>query len=111
MIQQRLGPLGPMPDGPEPWRDDAACRGLDTNVFFAGLGELRTHQLAKAICAKCPVREECLESALAMSPELCGVWGGTTQTERSALRRRRRRDGKSLFTGFDSVPHGRYSDP
>lgn len=41
---------------------------------------------AKAICAGCPVRAECLDYALA-DVELRGTWGGTSPGERKALRR------------------------
>jgi WhiB family redox-sensing transcriptional regulator len=44
---------------------------------------------AKAVCANCPVREQCLEWALATRQEE-GVWGGLTDNERRRLRRRRR---------------------
>ena len=40
----------------------------------------------KAVCAQCPVREPCLDLALA-DPNIMGCWGGTTDAERRALRR------------------------
>jgi hypothetical protein len=43
--------------------------------------------LVEAICEVCPVRQECLEAALA-DPVLVGLWGGTTDAERRELRRR-----------------------
>ena len=69
------------------WRDDAACRGIDTDVFFPVTDE--EAEEAKAICASCPVREECLEFALLTRQE-DGVWGGLTETERRRVRRRQR---------------------
>lgn len=69
------------------WRQDAACRDLDTNLFFPATDEEAGR--ARAICATCPVREECLEFALATHQD-DGVWGGLTETERRRLRRRRR---------------------
>lgn len=70
------------------WLADAACRGATTDVFFptseSGVGA------ATAICAACPVREECLEYAIATrQPE--GVWGGLTVVERRRLLRRRQK--------------------
>jgi len=69
------------------WREEAACKGLDTSVFFpasdADAGP------AKAVCAGCPVRDLCLEWAIASRQE-DGVWGGLTDNERRRLRRRRR---------------------
>ena len=68
------------------WRADAACREADVNVFFPTTDEEAGP--AKAICAACPVRTECLEFALATRQE-DGVWGGLTEIERRRLRRRR----------------------
>ena len=69
------------------WRARAACRSQPTWVFFPRLGE--DPRLAKSVCARCPVRVECLEAAVG-EPELQGVWGGTTLDERRAIRRRRK---------------------
>jgi WhiB family redox-sensing transcriptional regulator len=44
---------------------------------------------AKTICATCPVRDQCLEWAIASRQE-DGIFGGLTPTERHRLRRRRR---------------------
>ena len=70
----------------EDWRDEAACVGLDTNIFFP-VTDADAHH-AKAVCASCPVREECLEWAIA-TRQSDGVWGGLTEDERRRLRRRR----------------------
>lgn len=42
--------------------------------------------IAKGMCARCPLIDECLEWGLYR--ERYGVWGGTTEDERAALRRR-----------------------
>lgn len=73
---------------PTDWYDDAACRDADTDVFFP-VSESQS-DAAKAICAVCPVREECLEYALEVRPG-DGVWGGLTATERHRLIRRRQK--------------------
>ena len=39
---------------------------------------------AKGLCAVCPIREQCLEFALANN-EAYGIWGGLTPSERSAI--------------------------
>lgn len=44
----------------------------------------------KAVCAACPVRDECLDYALERRQD-DGIWGGMTPKERYNLRRRRRR--------------------
>jgi WhiB family transcriptional regulator, redox-sensing transcriptional regulator len=69
------------------WRDEAACKGLDTGIFFPASDS--DAGPAKRVCAGCPVRDRCLEWALATRQE-DGVWGGLTDTERRRLRRRRR---------------------
>jgi WhiB family transcriptional regulator, redox-sensing transcriptional regulator len=78
---------------PEPdpsWRRDAACRDKPTSLFFAERGDFETVQAAKAVCATCPVREPCLEYALAHPTRtLHGVWGGTSPRQRQFIRRRR----------------------
>ena len=68
------------------WRRQAACRDMDTDVFFPLTDEEAGP--AKAVCATCPVRAECLEFALA-SRQHDGVWGGLTESERRRLRRRK----------------------
>lgn len=71
----------------ENWRQRAACSGLDTDIFFPASEQ--DAGAAKAVCAGCPVRDACLEWALASRQE-DGVWGGLTDNERRRLRRRRR---------------------
>jgi WhiB family transcriptional regulator, redox-sensing transcriptional regulator len=73
------------------WRQHAACRDLDTNVFFPLSDDEAAP--AKAVCATCPVREDCLEFALA-TRQSDGVWGGLTESERRRLRRRRQEGGR-----------------
>lgn len=68
------------------WRERAACNADTVNPewFFPDLPGLAGNR-AKSICAGCPVRDECLASAL-WEP-VCGIWGGTTKAERVAMRR------------------------
>lgn len=71
----------------EGWRDEAACAGSDTDLFFPVGEDEETVALAKAVCDVCPVREACLGYALSTNqPE--GIWGGMTAPERRRLRRR-----------------------
>jgi len=71
---------------PDDWRLDAACRDLDTSIFFPETDDAVA--TAKAICAACPVREACLEFAL-ITRQDDGVWGGLDENERRRVRRRR----------------------
>ncbi|HEX7168415.1 MAG TPA: WhiB family transcriptional regulator [Acidimicrobiales bacterium] len=67
------------------WRAKAACRDLDTDIFFPDSEEDAAPALS--VCASCPVREACLEFALA-TRQHDGVWGGTTEAQRKRIRRR-----------------------
>jgi WhiB family redox-sensing transcriptional regulator len=72
---------------PEPspfWTEHASCRGVGPRQFFAeehahyeGLGWV-------GMCAGCPVRAECLATAL-LADERWGVWGGFTPRARGRL--------------------------
>ncbi len=68
------------------WHARAACRGTGTDAFFPRRGTL--YDGTRQLCAECPVREECLETALADS-KLVGLWGGTTPAQRREMRRER----------------------
>ncbi len=71
------------------WRDHAACSGLDPDLFFpvstsgASLTEI---EAARRVCQCCPVTTPCLRWALDLG-QVSGIWGGTTEEERRALRR------------------------
>ena len=72
------------------WRSAAACRFADPDLFFpiSDSGPAREQMAeAKAICATCRVRRECLAFAL-RTGQVHGIWGGTTEDERAAARRR-----------------------
>ena len=74
------------------WWQLAACRGMDPELFFPvaaqgpGVGEIAR---AKAVCAGCRVRRQCLQYALA-THQMHGVWGGTAEDERQLQVRRDR---------------------
>lgn len=70
------------------WRSEAACSGVDSDIFFPAAEEdLEATAQAKAICETCPVREACLQYALATN-QSAGVWGGLDAGERRRMRRR-----------------------
>lgn len=74
------------------WRESAACRHADTELFFpvsrSGRSAAEARQ-AKAICARCPVRQPCLSYALA-THQAYGIWGGYDDEERRVLHRQQR---------------------
>lgn len=69
----------------EDWAARAACKADTPDALFVRGAE---QNKAKAVCAGCPVRTECLAEALDNQIEW-GVWGGMTERERRALLRRR----------------------
>ncbi len=71
----------------ETWRGEAACAEVPSEVFFPAGEEPEAAAAAKAVCARCPVSEECLRFALATN-QTEGVWGGLDANERRRLRRR-----------------------
>jgi WhiB family redox-sensing transcriptional regulator len=76
----------------ERWRQHAACREVDPEVFFpVGVTGVAVTAIAaaKAICADCDAQSACLEFALTTNQEY-GIWGGTSEEERRDLRRARR---------------------
>ena len=68
------------------WHAGAACRGVGAPTFVLERGQSSTP--AKALCARCSVRSECLAEAISDADRL-GIWGGTTERERRAMRRAR----------------------
>ena len=71
-------------DGPLAWQQHALCAQTDPEAFFPEKGG--STREAKAVCQACPVREDCLEYALA-NDERFGIWGGMSERERRRLRR------------------------
>jgi WhiB family redox-sensing transcriptional regulator len=73
----------------EDWRDQAACRDTDPDLFFpVGTTGPAIEQIeaAKAVCGQCEAQAACLELALATNQE-SGIWGGTSEEERRRLRK------------------------
>jgi WhiB family redox-sensing transcriptional regulator len=90
--QRRARPAHPPGrDDRASWRDAAACRFLDTDLFFpigkAGLA-LAEIQEAKSVCERCEVRSSCLAFALD-THQGYGIWGGYDEDERRLLLRQR----------------------
>ena len=75
------------------WRHRAACREEDPELFFpignTGPALLQIEE-AKAVCHRCPVIDACLGWALESGQD-AGVWGGLSEDERRALKRRNAR--------------------
>lgn len=69
------------------WMTDGNCRNYPPTTFFPsdGVGV----EIARRICATCPVKEPCLEYALESRIDH-GVWGGCSERERRRILKRRR---------------------
>lgn len=84
---------------PASWRGHAACKdaSISVGIFFpritTGSRSDDPYSLARQVCARCPVRSECLEDALSVSVrfDLEGMYGGKDPRERRSLRRSRAR--------------------
>ena len=72
------------------WRHIAACREVDPELFFpignSGPALLQIEE-AKQVCRRCTVLEDCLRWAIDSGQD-AGVWGGMSEDERRALKRR-----------------------
>ncbi len=79
----------PLPADFWSWRLWAACRKTGGELFFSPDGERgstkrRRERAAKAVCAICPVREDCAAYAIG-NHERYGVWGGLSEHERELI--------------------------
>lgn len=75
------------------WMPQGRCREITPGTFFPsdGVGV----EVARRICAECPVKAPCLEYALLHRIDH-GVWGGASERERRRILRQRRLDGVSV---------------
>lgn len=83
------------------WMSEGHCRHYPPAVFFPsdGVGVLN----ARKICAECPVKDDCLEYALAHRIEH-GVWGGCSERERRRILKRRRQAARAEPTEMAPTP-------
>ncbi|MEU9161869.1 WhiB family transcriptional regulator [Streptomyces sp. NPDC048424] len=83
------------------WRHEAACRWEDPDLFFpvgsSGPALVQIEE-AKAVCHRCPVRENCLQWALEGGQDF-GVCGGMSEEERRAAKRRAARAARARSAG------------
>ncbi len=81
------------------WMALGNCRDRHPSVFFPsdGVGV----EIARRICADCPMKEPCLEYALANRIDH-GVWGGCSERERRRILKRRRQAAAAALTGVSA---------
>ena len=68
----------------ESWREDAACIGLDTDLFIPD-GDSHIEPLVWVTCRSCPAIQACLDYAIT-NRQRDGIWGGTRWSERSRMK-------------------------
>lgn len=85
MTGRHLGDLVASSLPPRDVTEQAACRGVDPDLFFPVRGAPCTE--AKRICAGCPVQEPCKEWAIE-TRQPYGIFGGLSARQRSQARRR-----------------------
>ncbi|MFO8076455.1 MAG: WhiB family transcriptional regulator [Egibacteraceae bacterium] len=90
MSRRSTAHLSPSPPPPREWQHHGSCRHADAELFFppfevesTGARHAR-EAAAKAVCAECPVLEQCRDWVLAVD-EPHGIWGGLTESERRDL--------------------------
>lgn len=110
--------LETLQSGPD-WRPQAACVGVDPELFHRIAEEnptesLRRYDRAREHCAVCPVQRDCLLEALVREDSHpSGVWGGTTPNERRANSRHPRVvEARAAIAGVMGGPwvNARYVD-
>ncbi|CAN5884207.1 WhiB family transcriptional regulator [soil metagenome] len=72
----------------QPWRDRAACRNMNVELFYST--DEAVMRTALRVCEECPVRQPCFSAAMA-ERESFGVWGGTVEAQRRRVFRREQR--------------------
>jgi WhiB family redox-sensing transcriptional regulator len=77
---ERAGSDGRRPE----WMARGVCRGEPIETFFADRGG-DAYKRAQRLCARCPVRRECADFAIA-DPLIFGWWGGMSERERRKVR-------------------------
>lgn len=100
ITRQPARPEAARPAATVDWRHHAECLDEDPELFFptgnTGLS-LRQIQEAKAVCRTCDVAGDCLRWANETGQDF-GIWGGLTEDERRAQKRRDARRRTSSAT-------------
>lgn len=87
------------------WRARAACRGMDPRMFFPAKGDVEGIERAKAVCASCDVRSECLVFAKD-NREAYGIWGRASVYERqNRLEQIQRRKAANMSANGNGSGH------
>jgi len=76
-----------------PWMDEALCTQTNPDLFFEASTERYVSKpsgaretVAKSICRRCPVLEDC-RAWVTENPQEYGIWAGMTERERRQARK------------------------
>jgi hypothetical protein len=71
------------------WTRDGLCRepSYSTVDWFPHPSDVVSIDAAKAVCSACLAVDECRARALELGPTCYGVWGATSEADRTAIRR------------------------
>ena len=69
---------------------NAPCQSTDPEIFFPDSSEFEKIRNAKNLCGQCNQKTDCLSFAMTQDIRY-GIWGGLTETERKALKRKQYR--------------------
>lgn len=78
----------PILRAPGPWTALALCPQVGGELFFPSEEEGGHYEVARRVCALCPVAYECAEEAIVMG-DTEGMWGGLTPSQRRRIRQER----------------------
>jgi WhiB family redox-sensing transcriptional regulator len=85
-----MNPFLPFNTSNNAWMADASCKGKTLMMFPKEHKDITYIVDARALCAECPVRPQCLEYALEFPPaDMHGVWAGLTSRQLAMEQRRR----------------------
>lgn len=87
------------------WRDLAACKGVNPDLFYPPKGGTEHMNAAKSICMTCPVIIPCREYGI--EHEDIGIWGGWASKE---LKRERKRRKITISRPQADIQGWRYQD-
>lgn len=108
-IAEIFGPMHPLDRTPG-WTDQAACKGMDPELFLPQRGDNNTANTAKAVCKTCPIINDCLDYAVFHNA--IGIWGGTSGRDRRHMVSKHPKPAaryKLGPTNKDEIQHGTYN--
>ena len=78
------------------WQQDAACKGLNPDMFMPRRGDRQAVERAKQICRTCPVIQPCRDYGFELQEtyDNHGIWGGLSANQRITIMRMEKTSGE-----------------